>query len=85
MFHPKIFWKALFLQHRNYLRVEKAWGAMDRLGGVPTFGLEHPGLGEEGLGLAKPGLGEEGLGLATPGLGEEGVGGTIDSLAELLC
>ena len=56
---------------------------MDRLGGVPTFGLAHLGLGEEGLCLARLGLGDEGLGLAKPGLGD--LGGTIDSCPELLC
>ena len=81
-FTPKILCKALNFQHSKYLRVGRVWGAMDRLGGVPTFGLAHPGLGEEGLGLAKPGLGEEGLGLAKPGLGEEGIGLATPGLGE---
>lgn len=38
--------------HGKYLHDARACGAIDRLGGVPTFGLTPPGLGEEGLGGA---------------------------------
>lgn len=37
-------------QDRKYLHVARACGAIERLGGVPTFGLTPLGLGEEGLG-----------------------------------